>query len=230
MPTGFTRHCAIAAPVLAGLLLAGLHATAANGQPDSSAAARGTGFDFYVMSLSWSPSYCAAEGETANRRQCGAERDYGFIAHGLWPQFSSGYPEYCQTGEPDRVPDGLVDTIIDIMPSAGLIGHQWRKHGSCTGLSQAAYLEATREAFERITIPSAFSDAVEPAETSAQAAEAAFIAANPGLEADGIAVSCKSGRLAEVRICLTKELSFRECGEVDARGCRATSLAVPQAP
>lgn len=223
------RQSARVLPVLAGLLLAGF-ATAASGQPDNSAAAQGTGFDFYVMSLSWSPSYCAAEGAKANRRQCGAERDYAFIAHGLWPQFSSGYPEYCPTGEPDRVPDALVDTIIDIMPSAGLVGHQWRKHGSCTGLPQSAYLEAIREAFERITIPSEFSDADDPAETSAQAAEAAFIAANPGLEADGIAVRCKSGRLSEVRICLTKELSFRACEEVDARGCRATSLAVPQAP
>jgi ribonuclease T2 len=224
------RQSAKAAPVLAGLLLAGFGATAASGQSDSSAAARGTGFDFYVMSLSWSPSYCVAEGTNANRRQCGAERDYAFIAHGLWPQFSSGYPEYCQTSEPERVPDGLVNTIIDITPSAGLIGHQWRKHGSCTGLSQAAYLEAIREAFDRIAIPPAFSDADEPAETSADAAEAAFIAVNPGLEADGIAVSCKSGRLSEVRICLTKELSFRDCGEVDARGCRASNLAVPQAP
>ena len=145
---------------------------------DSSAAAQGTGFDFYVMSLSWSPSYCAEEGLDANRRQCGINRDFAFIAHGLWPQFVSGYPEYCTTSEPNRVPNALVDKIADIMPSAGLVGHQWRKHGSCTGLSQTAYLEATREAFERIAIPSAFTNALEPARTSAGEVEAAFINAN----------------------------------------------------
>ena len=194
------------------------------------AAARGTGFDFYVLSLSWSPSYCAAEGERANRQQCGENRDFAFIAHGLWPQFSSGYPEYCASPEPDRVPDRLVQTVIDIMPSAGLVGHQWRKHGSCTGLSQANYLAAVREAYGRITVPDAFGDADDPQRMSADAAEAAFIAANPGMTPDGIAVSCKSGRLAEVRICLTKDLSFRGCAEVDARGCRATDLTLPAAP
>ena len=197
---------------------------------DSSAAAQGTGFDFYVMSLSWSPSYCAEEGLDANRRQCGIDRDFAFIAHGLWPQFVSGYPEYCTTSEPYRVPNALVDKISDIMPSAGLVGHQWRKHGSCTGLSQTAYLEATREAFERIAIPSAFTSALEPTRTSAGDVEAAFIDANPGLPPDGIAVSCKAGRLSEVRICLTKSLDFRACDEVDARGCRAGNLSVPSAP
>lgn len=202
----------------------------AAGDESEAAAARGTGFDFYVMSLSWSPTYCLAQGGSANRMQCGKDVDFAFIAHGLWPQYESGYPEYCQSSEPERVPDRLVDAVIDIMPSAGLVGHQWRKHGSCTGLTQADYLKATREAFERVVIPPAFAGADEPASTSASAAEAAFIAVNPGLEAEGIAVSCKSGRLAEVRICLTKELSFRDCAEVDSRGCSAGTLAVPQAP
>jgi ribonuclease T2 len=116
------------------------------------------------------------------------------------------------------------------MPSAGLVGHQWRKHGSCTGLDQAAYLKATREAFERIAIPDAFANANQASRTSAETVEAAFIKANRGLDPDGIAVSCKSGRLSEVRICLTKELTFRACPEVDARGCTAANLAVPQAP
>ncbi|MBO6719338.1 MAG: ribonuclease [Rhizobiaceae bacterium] len=182
------------------------------------------------MSLSWSPSYCAAEGANANRNQCDTDRDFAFIAHGLWPQFTSGYPEYCASAEPERVPYHLVDTVIDIMPSAGLIGHQWRKHGSCTGLTQAEYFEATREAFARIAIPRRFEDADDAQQVSAEEAEAAFVSANPGLAPGGIAVSCRAGRLAEVRICLTKDLSFRDCAEVDARGCRASGLDMPPAP
>lgn len=214
--------------VLAGLAI--LVRTEPAAAFDSSAAQRGTGFEFYVMSLSWSPSYCAEHGPDANRRQCGIERDYAFIAHGLWPQYASGYPEYCPSSEPERVSNQLVSTIIDIMPSAGLVGHQWRKHGSCTGLSQSAYLEATREAFDRISIPATLETAMDPSHMSADAVEAAFIGANPGLKETGIAVSCRSGRLTEVRICLTKTLDFRACGEVDAHGCRASSLFVPSAP
>lgn len=211
---------------LASLLL--WHGAA--GAEHNPVAAQGSGFDFYVISLSWSPSYCAEQGLNANRRQCGIDRDYAFIAHGLWPQYASGYPEFCPSSEPERVPNALVGTIIDIMPSAGLVGHQWRKHGSCTGLSQAAYLEATREAYERIAIPPELDNALDPSRISAEAVESAFISANPGLSPDGIAVSCKSGRLTEVRICLTKQLDFRSCSEVDARGCRASNLYVPSAP
>lgn len=59
---------------------------------------RGQGFDFYVLSLSWSPSYCEAEGEQANGQQCRAGRPYAFVVHGLWPQYERGYPENCQAG------------------------------------------------------------------------------------------------------------------------------------
>ncbi|WP_127523907.1 ribonuclease [Mesorhizobium sp. Z1-4] len=211
---------------LASLLL--WHGAAAS--QDKPVAAQGSGFDFYVISLSWSPSYCAEQGLNANRRQCGIDRDYAFIAHGLWPQYASGYPEFCSSSEPERVPNALVGAIIDIMPSAGLVGHQWRKHGSCTGLTQAAYLEATREAYERVAIPPELDNALDPSRISADAVESAFISANPGLPPEGIAVSCKSGRLTEVRICLTKQLEFRSCSEVDARGCRASNLYVPSAP
>src|SRR5215468_1655976 len=52
----------------------------------------GSGFDFYVLSLSWSPSYCEAEGDDANPQQCKAARPYAFVVHGLWPQFEHGFP------------------------------------------------------------------------------------------------------------------------------------------
>ena len=42
-------------------------------------------FDFYVLALSWSPSFCEQAGERAPRQQCG-ERPYSFIGHWLWPQ------------------------------------------------------------------------------------------------------------------------------------------------
>ena len=53
----------------------------------------------------------------------------GFVVHGLWPQNERGYPEFCRTSEPDRVPDPLVERYLDLLPSAGLIGHPWRKPG-----------------------------------------------------------------------------------------------------
>ncbi|MBP0439029.1 ribonuclease T2 family protein [Tianweitania sediminis] len=188
---------------------------------------QGKGFDFYVLSLSWSPSYCQAEGASANRQQCGRRDPLGFVVHGLWPQFNDGYPEFCSSRESDRVPDSLVKQYRDLLPSAGLIGHQWRKHGTCSGLSQSDYFALTRLARERVTIPAAMAGGTEP--VSPAAVEQSFMAANPGLRAEDMAVSCDDGLIREVRICLSRDtLEFRSCPQVDARGCtRAASMPQP---
>ncbi len=47
-------------------------------------------FDFYVLALSWSPSYCEAAQERAPRQttdQRCAGRPFSFGVHGLWPQY-----------------------------------------------------------------------------------------------------------------------------------------------
>ena len=188
---------------------------------------QGSGYDFHVLSLSWSPSYCAAEGEDANRRQCGGSRNYAFVVHGLWPQFESGWPEFCDSTEPERVPDDLVDTLLDIIPSAGLIGHQWRKHGSCSGLSQIDYFTLVRAARERISIPDRFGRLDEYLSVAPREVEDAFLDANPGLPEDGIAVSCDDRLLREIRVCMTKSLEFRSCEEIEARSCRLSKAVMP---
>jgi ribonuclease T2 len=125
------------------------------------------------------------------------------------------------------VPGGLVDDYLDIIPSAGLIGHQWRKHGSCTGLDQAAYLAATRQAFERVSLPGDADLAATEERIDADELEALFLRANDGMAVDGIAISCADGHIMEARICLTREFGWRSCPEVDARSCRADGQAMP---
>ena len=44
-------------------------------------------FDYYVLSLSWAPAFCAQPNEVArNPRECAVGRHIGFIVHGLWPR------------------------------------------------------------------------------------------------------------------------------------------------
>ena len=186
-------------------------------------------FDFYVLSLSWSPTFCARESGAADSEQCAAAADFGFVVHGLWPQYERGYPENCTAGEAERVPGRLAGAMLDIMPDWGLVQHQWRRHGTCTGLSMTAYFESTRAAWGRIRIPPEFAGADETRTVAARDIEAAFIAANQGLPAEGIAVACEDGWVEEVRICLTRDLAFRACEEVDRRGCRQRSLKLPPA-
>ncbi len=186
----------------------------------------GSGFDFYVLSLSWSPSYCEAEGADANRQQCNAARPYAFVVHGLWPQFERGYPTDCATAEPD-VANATLRTLYDLTPSAGLIRHEWRKHGTCSGLSQADYFSVLRAAREAVTIPAAYERLADYQTPGPDDVEAAFLEANPGLAPEAVVVSCDRRYLREVRICLTKELGFRACPEVDRRACRRPKVVMP---
>ncbi|WCK02988.1 ribonuclease T2 family protein [Agrobacterium tumefaciens] len=187
---------------------------------------RGAGFDFYVLSLSWSPAFCASSEGSGNRQQCGSDRRYGFVVHGLWPQNENGYPEFCRSSEPERVPDAIGRSMFDIMPSMGLIGHQWRKHGACSGLSQKDYFAATRAAFQAITLPGKISSGAQANTLSADAIETAFTDANPGLSKRGVSISCDGRRLEEVRICLNKDMTFRDCPELDRKGCRASATEI----
>lgn len=190
----------------------------------------GKGFDFYVLSLSWSPSWCSENDPAGRSQQCDAQNDHGFIVHGLWPQNERGYPEFCRAREPDRVPEALGRTLFDIMPSMGLIGHQWRKHGTCSGLSQRDYFTVLRAARERIVIPPSLQSVTTHRRTSATEIENALTASNPGLRSDALAVTCGDGRIDEVRICFSKDLSFRPCSEIDRGGCKMKTLNLPPIP
>jgi len=192
--------------------------------------ARADDFDFYVLSLSWSPSWCAGNDPDRSTPQCDGRRAYTFIAHGLWPQNERGWPEDCASSEPERVPQELAKTLYDIVPSAGLAGHEWRKHGTCSGLTQRVYFDTLRAAYRKIKLPPIIFNGRVARKVATDEIEALFARANPGLKPEGMAVSCQRGTLTEIRICMTKSLSFRACAEVDKNACRARMVSVPALP
>jgi len=185
-------------------------------------------FDFYVLALSWSPTHCGEPGMAQrDRQQCGGTRPYGFVVHGLWPQYERGFPRSCpsQMPRPARV---LIGSMLDIMPSERLVQIQWERHGTCSGLAPESYFAALRNARRQITIPSSFQSPKTWATLSAGQIESAFMVANPMLPARGIAVESNRNRLREVRICLTKQMAFRACPEVDRGGVALNvPLAIP---
>lgn len=183
-------------------------------------------FDFYVLALSWSPSFCDAAGDRANRQaECG-ERPYSFVVHGFWPQYERGFPEYCQQPAP-RLDRNIVSSMLDLMPAPRLIFNEWDRHGTCSGLSPNAYFENVRKARAAVKIPDAYIAPSAALTVTPDEVEEAFVQANPGLSRDGIAVTCRSRRLGEVRICLGKDLRFRACPDIDARACRRDELVMP---
>lgn len=170
-------------------------------------------FDYFLLALSWSPTYCAAPAAAErDPLQCAAERPFAFIVHGLWPQKERGWPADCESPEPDNVPAALVDGMLDLMPSPRLVEHQWDKHGTCVGGPQQAYFATVRDFYERVSIPAEFTRLETRRTVTGTEVEDAFVAANRGLDPDEIAVTCGRGRLREVRICFTREGDFRQCG------------------
>jgi ribonuclease T2 len=181
-------------------------------------------FDFYVLALSWSPSFCESSrernGGRSNHQQCG-ERPYSFVVHGLWPQYERGFPRECQVPAP-RLNRNIVNSMLDLMPSTRLVFNEWDKHGTCSGLNGQQYFDLVRKARETVKIPEQFHDLTGYKMVAPDDVEQAFVDANPGLPRDAIAVTCDRRHLREVRICMSKE-----CPEVNRRSCRHEKVVMP---
>ncbi len=187
-------------------------------------ASRPGDFDFYVLSLSWSPGFCATGGRA--RSQCASGANLGFVVHGLWPQYEHGFPSDCAAGAyPSRI---AVQSAQGLYPDDGLARHEWRRHGTCSGKSPTDYYADVRRAHDAVSIPSPFQSAQQQQTWTPVDIERAFVAANPGLKPGMLAVACRSGVLEEVRICFSKDLrAFQACPEVAHSDCRGPALSVP---
>ncbi len=179
-------------------------------------------FDYYVMALSWSPNWCALEGDARDSDQCHPRHDHGWILHGLWPQFERGWPSYCNTAarNPSR---GQTNAMADIMGTGGLAWHQWKKHGRCSGLSSENYFALSREAYARVTRPALLRKLTDPVRLPASVIEEAFLEDNPQLTPDMITITCKDRYIQEARICFTRDLEPRTCGRDVIRDCSQTN-------
>lgn len=179
-------------------------------------------FDFYVLSLSWSPEYCEAH---PAERQCG--RGYGLVLHGLWPQYQTGYPEFCSR-EPMK--PKWVKEFSGLYPNEGLAFHEWKRHGSCSGLSPRDYLQFSQQLKQSFVEPGALKNLSKPLRITASQLNQEIVAANPGLSAQSISFSCTgAGRfLQEIYLCFDKtgdkgvacsadmqKRSRRSCGQAD---------------
>ena len=217
---------ALAATVVAFALL-GLTAALAGSLPPVATAP----FDFYVMTLSWSPGFCDLGGDdprikSGGAEQCATGASNGFVVHGLWPDNRyAPNPEDCNPGQDASRAD--LAAARGLYPTEGLARYEYRKHGTCTGLSAKDYFAAVRYVRDELKIPPMLEAPREWRRLSPQAVEQAFIAANANLGPDNMAVTCTRGELIDVRFCLTKDLkAFAACPKVAGHTCRRASIAV----
>ena len=180
-------------------------------------------FDYYVLALSWSPSFC--ERVQYDAIQC-EEAGRTFVTHGLWPQYEEGWPEYCDTAarDPSR---NETRAETDLFGSGDAAWYQWKKHGRCSGLEPEDYFAANRKAYEAFTIPPVLEKLTKDIRIDPGVVEEAVLEVNPQLSADQVTITCKSNMIAEVRLCLTKDLEPRRCGDDVIRDCTQSGVRMP---
>jgi ribonuclease T2 len=180
------------------------------------------GFDYYVLALSWAPAFCAHEITRRSAGECGAGRKMGFVVHGLWPEReTSRLLENCAPVRP--VSREIVEQMLPFMPDPGLIQHEWRTHGSCSGLTAEEYFAAIAEAAKRIQIPESYRSLHRALETSPSEIERRFAAVNHLHGMATVRVQCRAGEARGVLVCLNKKLQPRPCSS-SLRDCRARDL------
>lgn len=192
-------------------------------------------FDYYVLSLSWSPQFCASRGKQArpDDTQCGVGASFGFVLHGLWPQYAAqGYPESCAV--PGPLDAALVQRLQRIMPSQRLVQHEWQKHGTCSGLTAERYFSQAETLFNGLHIPPRLQKPSAPLTTSPAELRQELVASNPSLPPTSIAIYCRGALLREVRICYSKDLKPQSCAPTVRDGCPREGVTVlpprPTAP
>ena len=168
-------------------------------------------FDYYVLSLSWAPDFCAQPGAAAgNPKECAPGGRVGFIVHGLWPEAAVGRsPESCGAVKP--VPKPVVDFVLRDMLSPSLIQHEWAAHGSCTGLNPFDYFSSIAQARAAVQIPVQITSIEDQIRVSPAQIETQFAAANPSFPKTAFRTSCARGAFQEMRICFDKNLKPQAC-------------------
>ena len=178
-------------------------------------------FDFYLLTLSWSPEYCLSHPGDV---QCAPAP--GFVLHGLWPENTNGtYPENCSNAPGPSNPG----QYSDLYPDLGLLEHEWQTHGTCSGLAADAYFTLERQAVQSIHIPAALASKNTPAQETPGALLGSFAQANAGDPVGDFALSCGNNRLTAVQVCLDKNLHAMSCASVRSCAANVVKITAPGA-
>ena len=190
------------------------HASTASALPQQAGPQR---FDYYLLNLSWSPEFCYSH---KSAPECG--RGATFVLHGLWPQNVDGsYPQNCNDAPGPTNPS----QFSDIYPDQGLLEHEWRTHGTCSGLSPDAFFNTARTAFQSFTVPPKLAQLNAQISLPPDQILSLVSQSNPSLGASSLVLSCGNNYLTAVQICLDKQLHPIACGPV--HWCRARTVRIP---
>src|SRR5271169_4860997 len=184
-------------------------------------------FDYYLLTLSWAPEFCASNSRGRTSAECDPKKHMGLVVHGLWPQDNNGkWPQDCASTPP--VSSATVNHMMPIMPGSSLIQHEWAKHGTCSGLSVDQYFSAIEKFYDGLKEPDDFKKPSSSTTTGPSDIEQKFATANQAPQA-AFRVSCPQNAFSAVEICLTKDFQYQACPNT-VRECHASQIKVPPVP
>lgn len=175
----------------------------------------------YILSLSWSPSFCATH---PSDDQCKLPQRHGLVLHGLWSQ-SPG----CNGVDVRELSSEELKVGAQLFPTRGLMRHEWQKHGGCFA-NPSEYFATIKRAVFSFAAPNKLFPASGTWKTTETQLVDAVLLSNPHLVRESVQVTCQSGRLRELRICLASNLKSAVCRAETGRKLRCgESVEVPGA-
>ena len=173
---------------------------------------------------SWSPSFCETPAGRASRNSAAARAPSRSWCTACGRNTSAAF---------QIVPGAAAASIADG-------GRNARSHAVAqtrqprvgqarprSALGQRESFDTLRKARTLVKTPAQFEHPQRPLNVAPGEVVDAFVKANQGLTPAGIAIDCDRRFLREVRICMTRDLQFRDCGPSAARACRTDSLLMP---
>jgi ribonuclease T2 len=160
-------------------------------------------FDYYVLSLSVDADMVrAGRRRPEQSRNATGGRVLGFTLHGLWPQYEDGWPSFC----PRRCARqrGQTGAMADIMGSSGLGLAPVAQARGCSGAVVRGLFRPVAAGLRPGRAPRRAAPPRPRGPPARHVIEEAFLEANPDLEPDMLTVTCRAGRVQEVRLCLTR--------------------------
>ena len=181
-------------------------------------------FDFYVLALTWSPEFCQRSRNAS--QQCAENKNLGFVVHGLWPQYYHGYPLYCSNET--YLSQNNTSQALKQFPSEKLARYEWRKHGVCSGKTLSGYLEDISIARRLFKIPQALLYPKDDRIIKTMTLYEDFLKVNASLHSGMFSINCRNGALAEVRVCISKNLRhYQLCPQVLRNSCKMPDIFIP---
>jgi ribonuclease T2 len=221
------RLCTLALLVVLGCFLSVHGFAKSKKKPAPSSDASKGDFDYFLLTLSWAPEFCATNTKGGKTPECDPNKHMGLVVHGLWPQYDNGkWPQDCGSTPP--VSSSIVKHMLPIMPGKDLIQHEWSKHGTCSALSVQDYFGVIEKLYNGLTVPEDFKAPSTNAQTSPAKIEKEFATANAA-PVGAFRISCPQSKFSAVEICLTKDLQYQAC-PATVKECRSKNIAVRPVP